>query len=205
MDLKWIDGTADGITLNAPKGMALTDAGLYVADIDAVRLFDRVTGAQLENYPIGGAGFLNDVTTDDAGAVYVSDTSTGAVHAISPNGDVVDLLPPGGVQNPNGLAVWENAVYVTSGNGIYRIDGTSLSEAFSVPEGGLDGLVFLNGDTILVSSWRASAVYLVSTEGDAVEAAVDVASPADIGFDPLRGYLLIPLFNGNALDVRPLP
>ena len=41
LTLKWIDGAADGVTLHAPKGMALAHDTLFVADIDAVRLFDR--------------------------------------------------------------------------------------------------------------------------------------------------------------------
>ena len=32
--LKWIDGEAQGITLNAPKGMAIQDGVLFVAAID---------------------------------------------------------------------------------------------------------------------------------------------------------------------------
>ena len=45
--LKWIDGQAEGVTLNAPKGMALTGERLFVADIDVVRVFDRNNGAPL--------------------------------------------------------------------------------------------------------------------------------------------------------------
>ncbi|MGH2397863.1 MAG: ATP-binding protein, partial [bacterium] len=42
--LKWIDGTKQGVTLNAPKGTAISGTTLYVADITAVRMFDRSTG-----------------------------------------------------------------------------------------------------------------------------------------------------------------
>lgn len=35
--LRWIDGEADGVELNAPKGMAVLGDTLYVADIDCVR------------------------------------------------------------------------------------------------------------------------------------------------------------------------
>jgi hypothetical protein len=33
------------VVLNAPKGLALSADTLFVADIDHVRLFDRVSGA----------------------------------------------------------------------------------------------------------------------------------------------------------------
>ena len=34
--LKWIDSAAEGVTLDAPKGMALVGERLFVADIDVV-------------------------------------------------------------------------------------------------------------------------------------------------------------------------
>lgn len=43
-ELKWIDGAREGVTLNAPKGMALRGNTLLVADLDAIRLFDRASG-----------------------------------------------------------------------------------------------------------------------------------------------------------------
>jgi sugar lactone lactonase YvrE len=205
IELKWIDGAADGVTLHAPKGMVLTSAGLYVADIDAVRLFDRETGEPQDAYPIKGASFLNDVTADESEVIYVSDSGLGSVHSITPDGTVSDIMLPGSIEGPNGLAVWDGAVYVTSGNGVFVIEGDLIAQIFSVPKGSLDGLVFLDGDNILVSSWSAKAVYHASKDADAVEVASSVQSPADIGFDPVRGYILIPLFEGNGLDVRPLP
>jgi hypothetical protein len=58
--LKWIDGQAEGVTLNAPKGMALTGERLFVADIDVVRVFDRENGAPLDEIAVQGARFLRD-------------------------------------------------------------------------------------------------------------------------------------------------
>ena len=43
--LKWIDGASDSVTLNAPKGIAVSDVYIYVADITVIRRFDRQTGA----------------------------------------------------------------------------------------------------------------------------------------------------------------
>ena len=72
--LRWIDGEAEGVTLNAPKGMDIDGDTLYVADIDTVRLFDRVSGEPLGDWPVEGASFLNDVAIGSDGLVYVTDT-----------------------------------------------------------------------------------------------------------------------------------
>src|SRR5881296_227339 len=44
-NLKFIEGGHGGVTLNAPKGLAIRGDTLWVADIDMVRSFDAKTGA----------------------------------------------------------------------------------------------------------------------------------------------------------------
>ena len=205
INLKWIDGTAEDIELHAPKGMAITSAGLYIADVDTVRLFDSGTGLPLDVFAVSGATFLNDVTAGEDETIYVSDSGSGAIYQITPDGTVIAVIPAGGVQGPNGVAVWNGTLYVTSGEGIFAVEDGILVETFSVPASSLDGLVFLDEDNILVSSWKASTVYQAGRDGSAVDVVVGVPAPADIGFDSKRGYILIPLFNDNKLDVRPLP
>ena len=58
--MKWIAGGANGVTLNAPKGMALQADTLWVVDVDAVRGFNRRTGAPVASVTLEGAQFLND-------------------------------------------------------------------------------------------------------------------------------------------------
>src|SRR5215813_10716960 len=45
--LHFIDGGKNGVTLNAPKGLAVHGDTLWVTDIDAVRAFSATTGAPL--------------------------------------------------------------------------------------------------------------------------------------------------------------
>ncbi len=60
--LKWIDGAAEGVTLHAPKGMAVLGDSLWVADMDVVRRFDRVTGKARGEIAVEGASYLKDLT-----------------------------------------------------------------------------------------------------------------------------------------------
>src|SRR5690348_13973021 len=59
--LKFIAGGVDGVTLNGPKGLAINGNTLWVADIDAVRAFDKRTGKLLQSADFAalGAIFLN--------------------------------------------------------------------------------------------------------------------------------------------------
>ena len=77
LDLKWIDGSAEGITLNAPKGLAIVGDTLYAADVNAVRKFDRVSGKPTGVIELKGSSFLNDLASGPDGKVYVSDSGFG--------------------------------------------------------------------------------------------------------------------------------
>lgn len=82
LDLKWIDGEADGVTLSAPNGMAIAQGRLWVTDIDCVRMFDLASGAPSGELCIDGAAFLNDLAPHPAGdGVLLTDTGLDATFA----------------------------------------------------------------------------------------------------------------------------
>ena len=205
--LKWIDGKAADVTLNAPKGMALSGNRLYVADIDVLRVFDRETGAPLGEIEIPGASFLNDVAAAEDGTIYITDSNIGAVYRLPPDGSAEQVVEAGQINGPNGIQVRGETVLVATGGGqIYRLgDDGALSLEFEVPASGLDGLILLDDGGGLVSSWGGSAVYRFDGERQVSELFGGIDAPADIGFDKKRGYVLIPHLQHNRVEARPLP
>jgi acetyl esterase/lipase len=206
IQLKWIDGAAGSatpFTLHAPKGMALAVDRLFVADIDMVRVFDRESGGWLKEIPVEGARFLNDVAAGEDGTVYVTDSGTGVIHRILPDGS---LEQAGQTKNPNGIYVRGETVLVTGGsNQVFRLgDDGALTLEYEAPAGGLDGLVLLSDGNVLVSSWMGSAVYQFDAGGKANELFSDISAPADIGFDTKRNMVLIPHFEDDQVEARPL-
>ncbi len=215
--LKWIDGAAADVTLNAPKGRGVKGDTLFVADIDAVRLFNRTTGAPLGSRDIPGAMFLNDLAVGPDGAVYVTDsglqagpqgflpTGSDAVYRFDAAGRPVAVAKDTALGRPNGLlAEQAGLVVVTFGSGeAYQLDvatgkRTGLPKP---PAGSLDGVVRLSDGSLLVSSWDGKAVY--RSVGTGWTVAVDsVEAPADIGYDTKRRRVLIPLFLANAVRTR---
>lgn len=100
-DLKWINGEVTGVAFDAPKGMAIRGDTLYVADVDCVRLFMRVTGAPAGKVCTAGATFLNGIAVDGNGTLYVTDSrlnpdfsasGTDAVWRFTPNSQSSKLL-----------------------------------------------------------------------------------------------------------------
>ncbi len=216
-EAKWIDGAKDNIKLDAPKGTAIANGTLYVADITVVRQFDAKTGEQKPDIKIEGASFLNDIAPAPDGGVYVTDsgldpkfqpTGSDAVYHISKDGKLKPLIKDKTLGNPNGVAAGkDNTVWVvTFGSGeIYQVDakGKKVSPQ-KLPQGKLDGIVVLDSGDVLVSSWDASAVYRGKPGAEWKPAVENVKSPADIGYDTKRKRLLIPSFQGNEVILQPL-
>jgi len=208
--LKWIDGAADDVKLDAPKGMAISGGTLWVADITAVRTFDAKTGKPTGDVPIDGATFLNDVASDGKGGIFVSDsgldvkfqpTGTDAIHHVGKDRKATALIKSKDLGAPNG--VWpaaDGALWVvTFGTGeLYQVNAKGEKQAGEkLPKGQLDGVIELEGGDLLISSWEGAAVFRGKPGGEWKEVVTGVKAPADIGWDSKRGAVLIPLFQDN--------
>jgi sugar lactone lactonase YvrE len=83
--LYWVSG------LNDPKGMALHNNVLYVADLDEIVAIATQTGSVLSRSKAEKAQNLNDVTADGEGNVYASDSQRGRIYLLR-NGRVTNWL-----------------------------------------------------------------------------------------------------------------
>ena len=211
----WIQGGRGGVTLHAPKGLALAGGVLWVADIDVLRTFDGATGAQRTDVVIPGATFLNDVAAAPDGTIYCTDsgldasfapTGTDAIWMVGSDGVPKVLLRGGDLGQPNGLVARDTGVYVVSWRDgtFFQVDRqgrrTDLGKA---PQAQLDGLARVegaDGAAFLATSWAGKCVYRFSLQGVCTALPVALEQPADCGFDERRGLLLVPLFGKNTLE-----
>ncbi len=222
-NLKFIEGGKSGVTLNAPKGLALWADTLWVADIDAVRAFNTRTGATIDSVSLAslGAVFLNDIAVAPTGALYITDTGIrfddvgnvlhpgpDRVFRIGPDRKVTVAVRGDTLGRPNGIAldpVGKRFVIVEFGGRsllAWKPEDKAPSVIAKGP-GGFDGVVIAGGK-ILVSSWTDSTVSSYET-GQEVKVITGVPSPADIGYDGKRNRVLIPIFTGNRVEIWQLP
>ena len=218
--LKFIDGAAKGINLNAPKGMTISGDTLYVADLTFVRMFDRKTGAAKGKIGVAGATFLNDLATGPDGTVYVSDSGLKAGKSgFAPTGsDSVDtvsakalasktVITSKTLNRPNGLLPDADGVWMVafgSKDLVHVSRDGKLGKPIVLPAGSLDGIVKANDGTLLIASWDASAIFRGTAEKGFTPAISGVEAPADIGYDAKRNRVLIPLFKSDAVQITPL-
>ena len=119
IDAKWITG------LNAPKGMAISDGRLYVADIDTVHEIDISSHAILrEHSDWWGIGNLNDVAADADGNVYVSDSTDTVVYRLN-DGDLEEWADDKRLSQPNGISAEADALVVAAGDSSVQNPGAS--------------------------------------------------------------------------------
>jgi len=222
-NLKFIEGGKNGVTLNAPKGLALLGDTLWVADIDAVRAFNAKTGVPLDSVSLStlGAVFLNDIAATPTGALYITDTGirfddVGAVlhpgpdrlFRVGPDRQLTVAVRGDTLGRPNGIVldpVGKRFIIVEFGGKSVLAwkPGDKAPAVIAKGPGGFDGVVIAGGK-ILVSSWSDSTVASYET-GQEVKIITGVPSPADIGYDAKRNRVLIPVFTGNRVEVYQLP
>ena len=216
-----VRGGRGGATLNAPKGMAIVGDTLWVADIDAVRAFDKRTGRPVASVSVRGANFLNDVAVGPDGAVYVTDTgirfaASGAMSHPGPDriykvaGRTLSTAAQfDSLIGPNGLA-WDrqNSRWVVvsfAGKDIVTVGADGKATPLTSGIGQFDGVEATNDGRWLVSSWADSSIYVVPAAGGAPTRLITgVNSPADIGYDSKRNRVLVPLFTENRVVIYQL-
>jgi sugar lactone lactonase YvrE len=218
IDLRWIQGGQKGVTLHAPKGLAIRDSTLFVADIDCVRRFNRETGAAEGEWCVPAAVFLNDVAVGPDGTLYVTDSGftigpegikaagADAVYRFDQHGKSFPLSKGPDLNHPNGIVADKEGVIVVSFGAaqVYRLDPKGLrTDVVKLPAGQLDGVVRLDDGTLLVSSWEGQAIYRVSPDRQVATLVEGIPSPADIGYDRKRRRVLVPVFMENRVEIRP--
>lgn len=219
LDLKWIDGEAQGVVLHAPKGMAIQDGKLYVADIDCIRIFDAVSGAGIKGTCLESATFLNDIAPGGSGTMFFTDSGfragaagfepsgTDAVYRMIDDERVVQVRKEPGLGGPNGITVGTRGIMVaTFGSGeVFRLTAEGeRTDIMPASQRQFDGIEMLPDGGFMVSSWGDQCVYRIGADGKVSKVMEGVEAPADIGYDAARNRLLVPLFNANQVIIRPL-
>ena len=194
--------------LNAPKGLLIVGDTLVSVNNTSVQGFLLSDGSRVFNVAIEGAVFMNDVTTDNRGNLYVSDTSTGVIFQISlKTGKYSSLVS--NLKNPNGLLYdsERNAILICNwGNNAkiqsFNLSDSTLSDLVTTELSNLDGLAGDDAGNIYVSSWGSNAVYRFdsSFKNPPVLISEGHNGPADIFIIKDKKRLCVPNFNSGKIE-----
>lgn len=182
----WVTG------LVAPKGLGLYGKRLYAAENHAVVVIDTDKGTIIKRIMIDSAKFLNDITIDSKGTVFVSDSQTGIVHVIQNDQASVYLE---NLTNVNGLLAIDNSLYILTGTSLQKADAAKkVTQLLDGIEGGADGIEKVKDGEFIVTGWEGT-VYYVNTAGTKQvlsDTRANKINAADLGYDATNKIVYIP-------------
>jgi hypothetical protein len=208
--------------LDAPKGMALLEGRLYVADIDRVVGFDIASRERVFDAPLKTEGpvLLNDVAVQ-GDALVITDTLAGRVYRLDPADGHFEMIADG-IPGANGvvtdtanhrlLVVGLGATF--KGGDLYEVpEGGAARKLPKSPHGILDGLALLPNGWLLTSDWRSidppvhGSVNLADRDGSAIvqiDTGIEITGPADFAVDAVGGKIWLPATVDGAVVIVPL-
>lgn len=219
LDLHFIQGGQGEVVLHSPVGMAIVGNRLYVADLDAVRAFDKTTGRpvlilSLRQHHAEG---LTGMVTDGNGQLFVSDPESNTIFRIDTTHDhaISVLARDPLLSKPRGLAIHprtRHLIGVSWENGkIFEIDEQGLiselmaNTFFSRPFYNLDGAAFDRYGTLYVSDFTAGKIWRIYANFTKKEVIAEfLISPASISVDQENHLILVPYLYANGAEINGL-
>jgi sugar lactone lactonase YvrE len=198
VSLRWIEG------LSNPTGMVMYRERLFVVERAGLVEVDPSEGKVLNRYAVPGAGFLNDIAVDRAGAFYVSDSRNNVIYRVKER--AVEIWLTGEeVNQPNGIHVQKGRLIFGNGGGgeLRAVDlSTKNVETIALlPEGNIDGIEEDGHGNLLVSHYEGR-LYRVNASGN-VEKLLDTTGSrercANFASVPALKLVAVPTFEGNRL------
>jgi hypothetical protein len=206
--------------LNGPKGLAVSNNVVYVADIDRVVGFNINSGAQVFELKIPEASFLNDLCTAENNMLAVSESMSGKIYLINTTNKTYSFT--GSVAGANGVtydAKTKQLFVCGMGqqmNGTGKLfvkdinsKDTDFTELQNSPTGVFDGLEMMDDTHLLVSDWISFnsdkgrlVVYDLKNHTNAVYSVEQ--GPADIHYDKASGKVYIPQMPKNRILIESL-
>ena len=215
----FIESGRDGVTLNAPKGMAIQADTLWVTDIDVIRGFNRHSGKPVRVIDVRGLKpqLLNDVAVNPDGTLYVTDTGIAMTDkgVLHPGGDrVIEITAAGAAVRTDSTDIgWPNGVTWDGANKRWIVVDFHpfTSRIHAIPADGgppsvlaqgngrFDGVELLRDGSMLVTAWNDHTLYRFH-DGRLTGLIGDLTQPADIGIDTRRNRVAIPLALQGRVD-----
>ena len=195
IELKWVTG------FSGPKGMAILNNQLFVADLDEVGIIDIDKGELVKKIKVEGASGLNDITPGGSNKLFISDSNEGKLYQYYDG--KISIFHDDTPGRPNGLYVDQgNLLVAFSQSNVlasYKIE--SLEKTVIATEiGAGDGVTPTNDmNTYLVSDWQGEG-FIINLKGEKkslLKTKDQNKNTADIWFIKDQSLVLVPTFFDN--------
>ncbi|WP_289023856.1 hypothetical protein [uncultured Salegentibacter sp.] len=211
IDLKWITGLRD------PKGLLVKEDTLYVTNNTELVEISIPNESILRRIPVEGAKSLNDITVDETGNIFISDSGKSAIYLMpgtaldlvipeAKEGEIIEYLNSKRLEYVNGLFAQDKYLYAAAWgeneNGNFLkidIDTREITKISKNGIGNLDGIQPVGQEAFYLSDWASGKIYLAGKNGDLTEVLTSEKSAGDIFFDTNENQLILPMNHQNAV------
>ncbi len=208
------------VSVTSPYGLEIMGDSVYVCSSGRIKGFSLNTGAQGTNLQIPGAAFLNGITSDGVGNLYVTDfngykiyhvniagqyvsTFANLVAAPSPNGIILDA--------PNNRLVFVHWGANAPIKAVSLVDSSVSTLVAGTGYGSIDGIARDASGNFYISSWGSQKIFKYDNAFTATGVAVvstGLNNPADIYYATSLDTLGVPNAGNNTVTFygfAPLP
>lgn len=211
--LRFIDGASKNVALNAPKGMAIRETTLYVADIDKLHAFDLSNGRLLFDVNFGDLPIQHfyDILLGPDDSLYLTDGPAGTIWRIDiPRMHEVTAFAAGPeLGQPHGIC-WYPArqLFVVAGwnsGQVVAFDRAGKRQAMpGILLRTLEGIAADDSGNLYVASTALSAIYRIAPNFALFSFALGQISPAGVAFNRNGGEIVFASFDGNTVQSFPV-
>jgi len=199
IQLKWAVG------LQSPKGLAVSNNHLFVADLNQVVKIDTTTGKTVAKFPAPkGIKMLNDITCNGVKELcFVSDSGTKQIFEVSKAGKFTLLYDKERNNHPeqNGLYLDKDSLIMQGEKGKLKSLNLKTKKVTTISDSvgiSIDGITKYKEQGYLISTW-SGGIYFVDNSGKTKQILGDGFKTADIFYSHDLNLLLVPDFSHHIL------
>jgi hypothetical protein len=193
---------ASGFSGGGPHGLEIVGDTLYTCAGGSIRAYNINTAALVFSQAITGASFLNGITHDASGNLFITDYSNNRIFRFNTNTRQYNTFVSTGLSSPNGIIYdqpnnrcvfvqWTGAIRAVALN-----DSTVTTLVVSSGLSSVDGITKDGAGNYYLSSWSPTRITrynnTFTTPTTAVGTGLGLSSPADIFYNVLTDTLGVP-------------
>ena len=183
---------------SGPHGLEIVNDTLYACSGATLKAYNINTGAQVFNISLG-ATFLNGITHDNSGNLYVTDYSGNKIYRFNVYTRHQNVFVGAGLSSPNGIIYDQpnnRCVFVQWGGIIKSLNLTDSTTATVITStlSSVDGIAKDGAGNYYVSSWTGNKITRYNNTFGAPTTVVSTGlnSPADIFYNVNTDTLAVP-------------
>lgn len=182
-------------TSTGPHGLEIVNDTLYACAGATIKAYNINTGALIFSQTLAGASFLNGITHDNSGNLFITDYSANKIYRFKISNRTSNVFVSTGLSNPNGIIFDQanNRCVFVQWAGAFKQVLLSDSTTSTLLTSGLnqcDGITRDGAGNYFVSSWTGNKITrYTSTFTSPTTIVTGLSSPADIFYNVLTDTL----------------